>query len=153
MLARFTVFLAVLLAMTTPAFAQSARTGSLYERPVKDMGKSFARTTIVWEGLGAKRETMIVYGVEERNGRIAVCGLFISDGPVPRTALLNGLSLSSITSGGHVLVKDLSYFDEFSGDRDYFRFVCKVTGFKWAPGFGKTKPKYVQGAEFFDPQS
>lgn len=129
----------------------AAQAGDLYQRAVDPITKSFARTTIKWQGAGLNGETMIVYGVEEHAGRIAVCGLHISRGRIDRVALMNGLRRSSITSGGHALVTDLSYFDEFSGERDYFRLVCQVTRFRWDPAYGRVKPKYVQGVEFYDP--
>ena len=128
-----------------------AQTGDLYRRAVDPLTGSFARTTIKWQGAGLNGETMIVYGVEEHAGRIAVCGLHISRGKIAREALFNGLRVSSIASGGNTLVTDLRYFDEFAGERDGFRFVCRVTRFRWDPAYGRVKPKYVQGAEFFDP--
>ena len=140
--------LALLLSATAPAIA--ARTGDLYLRAVDPLTAAFARTTIKWTG-DLSGETMIVYGVEEHEGRIAVCGMHMSQGSFSRGALMNGLRVSSVSSGGHTLISDLRYFDEFAGKRDYFRFACKVTNLRWNPAFADIKPKYVQGAEFFDP--
>lgn len=128
----------------------AAQTGDTYLRPVDPLTKSFARTTIKWSGQ-LNGETMIAYGVEEHQGRIAVCGLHLSKGSYSKTALLNGLKVSSISSGGHIMITDLRYFDEFSGERDVLRFACRVTKYKWAPIYAEIKPKYVQGAQFFDP--
>lgn len=146
----FAATLALALALTAQAAAVAARTGDLYERRVDPITKSFARTTIQWTGT-LSGTTMIVYGVEEHAGRIAVCGLHMSEGRVSRDAVLNGLRVSSIASGGHILTTDLRYFDEFAGPRDFFRFACRVTKYRWAPAYGRVRPKYIQGKDFVDP--
>lgn len=140
----------VLLVPLQATAGAAARTGDTYLRSVDPLTKSFARTTIKWRGK-LNGETMIVYGVEEHQGRIAVCGLHLSRGSYSRPALLNGLKVSSISSGGHILITDLRYFDEFAGRRGVLRFACRVTKFRWAPVFARTRPKYVQGAQLFDP--
>lgn len=123
-----------------------AQTGSLYERSIDALTKAFARKTIEWQARSSG-QTMIFYGVEEHNGRIAVCGLHNSNGAVPRDVLIKGLRLASVSSGGQVLVEDLRFFKEFQENRGYPRFVCQVTKFKWNPALLRYTPKLTLRGE------
>lgn len=112
---------------------------------IKGHEKAFHRTTIEWRG-NPGGQTIVAYALINVEDRATVCGLYMSKGEVPSSALKRFLAGSQVMSGQEILIRNLSYFPDACGAGGCKLCApCKMTDFDWKPAFARVKPKLVPG--------
>lgn len=141
------VLLAAALCMFPPGGASALDVGEIYVRPFDKDNQSYKRQTILWQGAGFSGKTVIVYGVEGREGRIAVCGLVLNEGRIDRRALRGALANSGVAVAGREILTDLQFFREFI-EPDALLVACRLTNYAWRPAYGARPAELVFRGEF-----
>lgn len=130
---------------SAPCAFGDTRTGGIYVRPLAGFNDSVRKTRLM-DSRGEVMST-IVYGVENRDARVAVCGMVLHSIQVDRRAFAGAMANSGVESGGVEFTTDLRYFREFIAP-DQLLLACKVTGYEWQPQYAQQAARLVFRGEF-----
>jgi hypothetical protein len=148
------LFVAACAPTKQPAERFDNRTPSkgIYSRPFEGFNQSAVKKTILWQQSNGVEigKTMIVYGIEEAQGRVSVCGLFMHVGSVNRRAFARAMANSGVLSGEEKLVTDIRYFREIS-KQDKLLFACMITGHAWDTRYAQQPARLDFRGEVNDP--
>lgn len=106
---------------------------------VRENKKHFRKMTIEWVS-NRRAETNIVHATINFNGKAAVCGLYMNEGPVPQSDLKLVLSRGEIKVGQQTMIRNLSYFkNACNGGGCILCAPCFMTSLDWKSAYSRAK--------------
>ena len=111
-----------------------------------DVDDSFEVGGTNWRGGGI---TYIVYKLVNSNGKIAVCGAFFNEGPVPGHVDVKLLRSARVRLGQKTLIGNLSYFTRLRDDRPLTA-KCKLTTSAWSANVPNMKTEIKFNTRTFE---